>query len=317
MIRTEGLTRRFGEKVAVENLHLTIEQGEVFGLLGPNGAGKTTTVRMLTGLIAPSGGRAWVAGHELGTENTAIRRAAGLLTEAPGFYNRLSAYRNLDFYARLYQLDGVLRRRRLQQYLERMGLWDRRNDPVGQFSKGMKQKLALARALIHGPKVLFLDEPTSGLDPEAAHMVRDLIEGLKEEGRTIVLCTHNLDEADRLCNRVAILKGRLLRVASPGDLRRQVFGRQVAIFLREVTDEVWRALCSLPFVLKYERDGHRLIYEVRDPEKENPAVVRAVVAAGGEVQYITEIGHSLEEAYLSLIQKGVQRLDEEHTYPDR
>ncbi|MCL4425102.1 MAG: ABC transporter ATP-binding protein [Firmicutes bacterium] len=317
MIRTEGLTRRFGEKVAVENLHLTIEQGEVFGLLGPNGAGKTTTVRMLTGLIAPSGGRAWVAGHELGTENTAIRRAAGLLTEAPGFYNRLSAYRNLDFYARLYQLDGVLRRRRLQQYLERMGLWDRRNDPVGQFSKGMKQKLALARALIHGPKVLFLDEPTSGLDPEAAHMVRDLIEGLKEEGRTIVLCTHNLDEADRLCNRVAILKGRLLRVASPGDLRRQVFGRQVAISLREVTDEVWRAVCSLPFVLKYERDGHRLIYEVRDPEKENPAVVRAVVAAGGEVQYITEIGHSLEEAYLSLIQKGVQRLDEEHTYPDR
>jgi len=301
LIQTEGLTRRFGDKVAVENLDLTVAEGEVFGLLGPNGAGKTTTVRLLMGLIAPSGGRAWVAGHELGTENTAIRRVTGLLTESPGFYNRLSAYYNLDFYARLYHLDDALRPKRIQHYLERMGLWERRNDPVAQFSKGMKQKLALARALLHEPRVLFLDEPTSGLDPEAARMVRDLIAGLKGEGRTIVLCTHNLDEADRLCDRVGILKNRLLRVASPGDLRRQLFGRQVAMTLRAVTEEVWQAVRSLPFVLKCERDGQRLIYEVEDPEQDNPVVVRTVVAAGGEIQFITELGHSLEEAYLNLI----------------
>jgi ABC-2 type transport system ATP-binding protein len=201
MIETKGLTKKFGEILAVDRLSIEVEEGEVFGFLGPNGAGKTTTIRMLSALIAPTQGESRVAGYEIGKENYEIRKRVGILTESPGLYDRLSAERNLEFFAHLYEVDDVAGQ--VEKYLRMLGLWDRRQDEAGTFSKGMRQKLVIARALLHEPKVLLLDEPTSGLDPEAAKLVREFIGGLKREGRTIFMCTHNLDEADRLCDRIA------------------------------------------------------------------------------------------------------------------
>ena len=202
MIKTTNLTKRFGDNVAVNALALDIPSGEVFGFLGPNGAGKTTTVRMLGALIAPSEGTAIVNGFDVQQEAMQVRQTVGVLTETPGMYDRLSAEYNLLIYARLYGVDQP--EKAVQKYLSILELWDRRREAVGGFSKGMKQKLAIARALLHEPQTVFLDEPTSGLDPVAARTVREFIEQLKTEGRTIFLTTHNLDEAERLCDRVGV-----------------------------------------------------------------------------------------------------------------
>jgi ABC-2 type transport system ATP-binding protein len=213
MIATHGLTRAFDGVPAVEDVSFSVPAGTLFALLGPNGAGKTTTVRMLMGLIGPSAGTATVAGYRIGGGADAgrlLRRACGLLTEAPGFYDRMSAGDNLRFFGRLYGLSERTLRQQLEHFLKLLELWDRRDDAVGTFSKGMKQRLAIIRALFHDPKVVFLDEPTAGLDPEAALEVRELIARLKNEGRTIVVCTHNLDEAERLADAVGILRRRLL-----------------------------------------------------------------------------------------------------------
>ena len=203
MIRTEALCKYFQMKNrqinAVDGLSLEVKQGEVFGFLGPNGAGKTTTVRLLVCLIGPTAGRAWVNGLEVGVADRAIRGQVGILTESPGLYERLSARRNLEIFADLYGVKDV--KGQAEKYLRLLGLWDRRETEAGTFSKGMRQKLAIARALLHEPPILFLDEPTSGLDPEAAKTVRDFIETLRGQGRTIFMCTHNLDEAERLCDR--------------------------------------------------------------------------------------------------------------------
>jgi len=223
MIRTEQLSKYFTTRKgqqpirAVQDLSLEVHEGEVFGFLGPNGAGKTTTVRMLTSLISPTAGRAFVGRWEVGKDDQNIRRTVGILTESPGMYERLSAERNLKIFASLYDVPDVPGQ--VEKYLRMLGLWNRRFDEVGSFSKGMRQNLAIARALLHEPQVLFLDEPTSGLDPEAAKLVRDFIEELKALGRTIFLCTHNLDEADRLCDRIGIFKSRLITVDTPENLR--------------------------------------------------------------------------------------------------
>ncbi len=205
MIRTEGSFQNFRRKQKAPepfrrstDLNLDIKQGEVFGFLGPNGAGKTTTVRMLCALIGSTSGRAWVNNYEVGRQSQQVRASVGILTEQPGMYDRLSAEKNLTIYAKLYGVKDVPGQ--VEKYLRMLGLWERRKDPAGSFSKGMKQKLAIARAILHEPATLFLDEPTAGLDPEAAKLVRDFVEELKTEGRTIFLCTHNLDEADRLCS---------------------------------------------------------------------------------------------------------------------
>jgi ABC-2 type transport system ATP-binding protein len=302
MIRTEGLSKRFGDNLAVSGLDLHVARGEVFAFLGPNGAGKTTTVRLLAALIAPTAGRAWVNGYETGQDDKNVRRSLGILTEAPGLYERLNAIQNLTLYARLYEVEQV--ERQVEKYLRLLGLWSRRDEPVGGFSKGMKQRLAIARALLHEPPLLFLDEPTAALDPEAARRVRDFIGEVKGEGRTIFLCTHNLDEADRLADRVGVIKQKLIQVDSPANLRRSLYGRRVVIQLARVTQSVRMAVSELPFVKDVQQIDNTLTISLDNPEEQNPVLVERIVAAGGAVQFVNELHHSLEDVYFSLIEES-------------
>jgi ABC-2 type transport system ATP-binding protein len=299
MIQTFGLTKKFNGTLAVDRLSIEIKEGEVFGFLGPNGAGKTTTVRMLTSLIAPSSGRAIVNGFEIGKEDIEIRRTAGILTETPGMYDNLSAEYNLKVFAHLYEVNDV--KGQVEKYLRMLGLWERRNDEVGTFSKGMKQKLAIARSLLHEPRILFLDEPTSGLDPEAARLVRDFIAELSKEGRTIFMCTHNLDEADRLCDRIAVFKTQLLTVDSPQRLRSNLFGRKVVFHLRKVDESMIKNIHNLFFVQESQIIENKIVVTLDDPEAHNPEIIRTLVASGGDIQFVGELRHSLEDVYLQLM----------------
>jgi ABC-2 type transport system ATP-binding protein len=246
MIQTQNLSKTFNTTLAVDDLSLEVAEGEVFGFLGPNGAGKTTTVRMLTSLIGPTAGSAVVNGFKVGEQDTEIRRTVGILTETPGMYDNLSAEFNLEIYANLYEVEDP--KGQVEKYLSMLGLWDRRKDEAGTFSKGMKQKLAIARALLHEPRILFLDEPTAALDPEASRLVHDFITELRKEGRTIFLCTHNLDEADRLCDRVGVFKTHLLVVDTPANLRSQLFGRRVVFHLANGSETMASVIQALPFV---------------------------------------------------------------------
>jgi ABC-2 type transport system ATP-binding protein len=299
MIKTEKLTKKFNNTLAVDRLTLHIQEGEVFGFLGPNGAGKTTTVRMLTSLIAPTTGSAVVNNYQVGKDDLSIRRSVGILTETPGMYDNLSAEFNLEIFAHLCEVKDV--KGQVEKYLRMLGLWERRHDEAGTFSKGMKQKLAIARALLHEPKILFLDEPTSGLDPEASHMVREFIAQLGTEGRTIVLCTHNLAEADQLCNRIGVFKTQLLVVDSPDRLRTQLFGRKVVFHLRIADEQLRKTAANLPFVHEANLFDNKLIVNLDDPETHNPDIIRALVGAGADVQFVGEIRHSLEDVYLQLM----------------
>jgi len=306
MIKTQGLTKVFkiGKKeetelVAVNDLTLEVERGEVFGFLGPNGAGKTTTVRMLTGLIRPSAGTAQIAGFELGKNDTEIRQNVGILTESPGMYDRLTAEKNLTIFANLYDVPD--NEKSVNKYLSMLGLWERRNDTVGSFSKGMRQKLAVARALIHEPQILFLDEPTTGLDPEASKTVRDFVEELKTEGRTIFMTTHNLDEAEKLCDRVGIFQQRLLTLDSPSNLREKMYGRRVVFHLRELQPGWVDLVSNMPGTGNVEAADNKLVISLKDPEQSNPEIVKALVLAGAEVQFVGEIRHSLEQIYLEMV----------------
>jgi ABC-2 type transport system ATP-binding protein len=302
MIITENLTKRFNGILAVEGLSLQVREGEVFGFLGPNGAGKTTTVRLLTSLISPTGGTAVVNGFTVGKEDIQIRRTVGILTETPGLYDNLSAEYNLQIFASLYEVNDPATQ--VEKYLRMLGLWERRFDEVAMFSKGMKQKLAVARALLHEPKILFLDEPTAALDPESAHLVRDFIDELRKEGRTIFLCTHNLDEADRLCDRVAVFKTRLLVMDTPVRLRSQLFGRKVVFHLRTMDDKLLSLVQALPFVRETKAIDNKLLVTLDDPESRNPEILRLLVGAGADVQFVGELRHSLEEVYLQLVKNA-------------
>lgn len=299
MIRTDNLTKNFNGTLAVDRLSIEISEGEVFGFLGPNGAGKTTTVRMLTSLISPTSGRATVNGFEIGKEDIDVRRTVGILTETPGMYDNLSAEYNLNIYANLYEVDDV--KAQVDKYLQVLGLWERRYDEVGTFSKGMKQKLAIARALLHEPRILFLDEPTAGLDPEAAKLVRDFIEELSKEGRTIFMCTHNLDEADHLCDRIAVFKTQLLVVDSPQRLRSSLFGRKVVFHLRKAHEAFAQDIRKFSFVKDTQIFENKIVVTVDDPEIHNPDIIRTIVEAGGDIQFVGELRHSLEDVYLQLM----------------
>jgi ABC-2 type transport system ATP-binding protein len=304
LIEVENLTRKFGDLTAVDGVTFRVEDGEVFGFLGPNGAGKTTTVRMLCCLISKTSGEARIADYQVGNEvdSPKIRRMIGLVPDNVGLYEGMSAYDNLDFYGKLYDLSESQRKESIEYFLKLLGLWEKRNDAAGTFSKGMKQKLAVARALIHNPQVLFLDEPTANLDPESAKTVRDFLLELKKQKKTIFLNTHNLDEAQRICDRIAILNTRVMAMGTADELERTVKGRQTVIKMARAGDAVVKALERLSLTnLSY--DGARATFDVDDPEKENPPVVRTIVEAGGEIQTVTVQGSTLEDAYLKLVRK--------------
>jgi ABC-2 type transport system ATP-binding protein len=302
-IETYKLKRTFGDLVAVDDLTLAIPEGTVFGFLGPNGAGKTTTVRMLAALISLTSGTATVAGHKVGQDNTAIRQSVGILTETPGLYDRLSAEQNLIFFARLYDVPASRAAAQAEHYLRMLDLWERRNEQVGGFSKGMRQKLAIARALLHEPKVIFLDEPTAGLDPEASRIVIDFIKELRAEGRTIFLTTHNLPEADELCDTIGVFRTQLVQVDTPRNLREGLFGRGTKIRVAGDASTWVSTVQSLPFVRHVAAQDSTLSVALDNPDDQNPLLVQSLVTAGARIRAVEPISHSLEEVYMQLVGK--------------
>ena len=309
IIEANELTKIFGVHTAVDNLNFEVEEGEVFGLLGPNGAGKTTTIRMLACLISPSKGSAKVSGHQINENPLAVRQTVGILTENPSLYERLTAQENMDFFAEAYNLSEPQEKSsRIRELLEFFDLWERRNDKVATFSKGMKQKLAIARALVHNPPVLFLDEPTAGLDPESSKEVRDLMEMLsRREKHTILLCTHHLEDAERLCSRVMIInKGKSVVVGTPDELRNRIAGKpQVQINLRKVDSNIIQAAKKTTHVERVDADksASSLTVALDDVSSGTPEVVKSIVDAGGLVLGVSVLRPSLEEAYLKLIKE--------------
>jgi len=305
LIDTENLTKKFGDLTAVENLTLHVNDGEVFGFLGPNGAGKTTTVRMLCCLISKTSGIGKIGNYEIGNKEDSlkIRKIIGLVSDNVGLSENLTAYDNLDFFAKIYDCPETQRKENIQRFLEMLGLWEKRNVLAGTFSKGMKQKLAIARALIHEPQVLFMDEPTANLDPEASKTVRDFILQLKKEKKTIFLNTHNLDEAQRICDKVAIMNTSLRAIGTPQELERSVSGRKTVIGLeQQVNDMVLRSLKKLP-LKNLSSEGNAITFDVEDPDKENSPVVETIIQAGGHVKSINVVGSTLEDTYLKLVRK--------------
>ncbi|MDG6223528.1 MAG: ABC transporter ATP-binding protein [Candidatus Bathyarchaeota archaeon] len=309
MIETEGLTRKFGELTAVEDLTLNVKKGEVFGFLGPNAAGKTTTIRLLCCLIEKTRGKARIGNFDVDNKDDRIkiRKMVGLLPESVGLYDSLSAYRNLDFYGRLYEVSAEKRKENIQSLLQLLDIWGRRNDLVGTFSKGMKQKIAIARSLIHDPELLFLDEPTANLDPEASKTVRDFILNLKKQKRTIFINTHNLDEAERLCDRIGIINTQLVTVGSPESLAKGLHARKTVLQLESVNRNVLAAVEKLPMIKNVQTLDNKLVLEMDEPEMDNPELIRAVVAAGGKIQFVTELRSTLEDVYLKLIKESKSR----------
>jgi ABC-2 type transport system ATP-binding protein len=301
-ICARGLSKRFEGRVVVDNLDLDVAPGEVFALLGPNGAGKTTTVRMLAGLIGPAAGSARVAGFMLDHENAELHAHIGILTETPGMYERLSALENLEVFGRLYGLQGEALRAAIEEHLRAFELWDRRHDAVSGFSKGMKQKLAIVRAILHRPSVIFLDEPTSGLDPQAAREVMDMVLDLKKQGRTILLTTHRLEEAEELAGRVGIFRERMLALDTFENLRVRLFGRQVRVRFGGEIDGAWAdRVKAMPGVLAVEPSESGLRLSLQDPDRDIPAIVRALVESGAAIRGVEDVEHRLEEIYLQLV----------------
>lgn len=310
VISAHGLERRFRTVTAVYDLSFSVPAGQVYGLLGPNGAGKTTTIRMLAGLIAPTAGTAEIAGHALGPDNAAIRAMTGILTESPGLHDRLSARQNLAYYGRLYGLTDDPLRTAVSRYLDIVGLTEAADRRVGGFSKGMRQRVAVARALLHEPRVIYLDEPTSGLDPEAAKSIRELIASLREAGRSILLCTHNLDEAERLCDKIGILNGHLLAEGSPAELRRH--GRPTTTRVELDGGQVDPAALAgtvrgLPFVTAVASGPADLTVELAEPRRHTPDLVRELVQHGARVVAVSENVASLEQVYLELVGERADR----------
>ncbi|MDP9320220.1 MAG: ABC transporter ATP-binding protein [Chloroflexota bacterium] len=302
VLRTERLTKRFERLTAVQDLDLEVHEGEVFGFLGPNGAGKTTTLRLLCALIAPTSGRAEVAGFRLGAEDEQIRASVGILTEQPGLYERQSAEDNLLFFAALFGLPRAVARDQTERYLRLMGLWERRREAVATFSRGMKQKMAIARAAIHEPRIIFLDEPTTGLDPDAARTVREFIAQIRGEGRTVFLCTHNLDEADRLCDRIAFFRRSVIRIDTPARFRAELYGHATEFrILPSPRPEDLARIQAIEGVTDATFENGSIIVSSGDPLLVNPRVVRALVGAGAQIAYVTDRKASLEDVYLKIV----------------
>jgi ABC-2 type transport system ATP-binding protein len=299
----ERLSKRFGDRIAFDDVSLEVGHGEVFGFLGPNGAGKTTMVRTLGTLLAPSAGAAFIGGIPLTPDNgVEIRRRIAIMPESPGLYLRLSVAENLQCFADLYEVPDPTDR--VRRVLRAVNLTDRADDACGTLSKGLRQRVALARALLSDPQLLFLDEPTSGLDPVAARDVHQLITALSRRGVTIFLTTHRLEEAERLCDRVAILNTTLRTIGRPDELRERLFARTLTVRTLVALPDADRVFAGLPAVDGWRQDGPATYaLAVSEQAVAAPAVTRALVAAGADVLSISQSQHSLEDVYLELIDR--------------
>ncbi len=301
MIEAAGLTKQFDDFVAVDSIDLSVREGEVLALLGPNGAGKTTTVRMLAAILKPTAGWARVAGYDTVRDARLVRQTIGLLTEFPGLYLRMRGLEYLDFFGQLQGLAPAQRMERSEQLLKRFELWEACNQRTGEYSKGMRQKLALVRAMLHDPQVLFLDEPTSAMDPHSARLVRDAIVELRRDRRTIVLCTHNLPEAEQLADRIAIIRrGRIVALGTPAELKNRLLGEPVLeLRLAQSLDGLLPELADLVTV---ETHGDNwLRYRTATPEAVNPRLLQRLAERGTPVVTLSEVPRSLEDVYLRIV----------------
>lgn len=304
IIETQNLTKEFGSLRAVDSLNLRIREGEILVLLGPNGAGKTTSVRLLASILKPTSGRATIAGHDVVEGAKIIRQIVGFLTEFPGLYPRMSLGDYLDFFGELYGISKEERRRRIDELMERFGVLGMRGKHLAEFSKGMRQRVALVRALIHDPQILFLDEPTSAMDPHSAKMVRDYIRGLRSSRHTILLCTHNLAEAESLADRVAIIsQGRITALGTPGELKRQFLG--TPLFELRLASSLDRLLPKVGEWVEIEEHAPTWFrYRTPSPEEVNPLLLHRLAEEGAEVVTLSEVPRSLEEVYLHIMEDG-------------
>ncbi|MHA1263645.1 MAG: ABC transporter ATP-binding protein [Candidatus Helarchaeota archaeon] len=304
MIRVENLGKYFNGHKAVDGISFTVENGEIFGFLGPNGAGKTTTIRMLSCIIQPTMGNAWLNGHSILEEQMAIRKMVGILTENPCLYERLTAMYNLTFFGNLYEVPETILTQRIEEILEIFDLTTRKDEKVETFSKGMKQKLALARTLLHDPDILFLDEPTAALDPKMAKEVRDYVKKLsRRKKRIIFICTHNLSEAEALCDRVAVIDhGKIVGLGSPSELSKELWkGERVEIRLKNFNTRIEQAIHDVGLITSFTHDESLLSIDVPDATIANPIIIKKLVEAGADIVSVEIKGHSLEEVYLNLI----------------
>jgi ABC-2 type transport system ATP-binding protein len=309
LIEAKGLTKEFDTLTAVRNVDLRVAEGEILALLGPNGAGKTTTIRMLASILRPTGGSAMVAGFSVVDEPQRVRARVGLLTEHHGLYTRMRAPRYLRFFGEAYGIEPAPLELRLNGLLDQFGLSEAVDLQLGQYSRGMRQKLALARALLHDPPVLMLDEPTSAMDPSSARMVRQRIHGLRSSNRAIIVCTHNLAEAEELADRIAIIRrGRIIAQGSPRQLKQRLLGDPIMEV--SLANELDGAESELPDDILAVATGDSWIrYRVADPDRTNPMVLRALEAAGLDVVTLSEVGRTLEDVYLEVVD-GAERAEE-------
>ncbi|MEA2075492.1 MAG: ABC transporter ATP-binding protein [Euryarchaeota archaeon] len=299
MIEVQNLTKTFNGKTVLDGIRFEVKEGEIFGFLGPNGAGKTTTMRIILGLLKPTSGNALVFGEDLGSCDK-LRRRVRILLENDGLYEGLSAYENLDYYSQLYGISD--REEKIKNLLDFVGLPDRKDDKVGKFSKGMKRKLGLARAIIHDPEVLFLDEPSSGLDPEAQRMVRDLIFQLSKEKRTIFLNSHDLDEVQKVCSKIAILHGGTIKAYDKVENLRNTFSKPIFEITLIDTADVRIAsdiLHSLDYVSDCEEDGLRITVTLK--EEKSSTILNELVNNGIKVEEVKRLAKSLEDVYLDIV----------------
>lgn len=303
MIEAQGLTKYFGEFLAVNDISFQVEPGTVFAILGPNGAGKTTTIRMLTSILVPTSGTASVAGYDVVKHPAQVRASVGVLTEQHGLYERMKGLEYLDFFGRVYRLSATVRRKRSQELMERFGLGDALDRRVSEYSKGMKQKLALVRALLHDPPVLLLDEPTSAMDPQSARLVRDAIVELKYDRRTIILTTHNLTEAQELSNQIGVIRrGRIIAQGDIDSLSQRFVGPPL-MDLRTVQPLNGMTEHLRQMVKVREAYPDRLLYETMTPAETNPLVLRRLLEAGIDVLTLSRVSQTLEEIYLNIVEE--------------
>ncbi|GAP12352.1 ABC-type multidrug transport system, ATPase component [Longilinea arvoryzae] len=304
VIRTRALSRYFSAVHAVDQVSFEVSGGTVFGFLGPNGSGKTTTIRLLLGLLEPTSGQAEVLGQDTRSGGDAIRQRCGALLEHTGLYERLSAEENLDFYGRVWHLPAADRSARIHELLSGLGLWDRRKETVANWSRGMKQKLAVARTLLHRPQLIFLDEPTAGLDPiAAAALLDDLDQLVKQQGVTVFLTTHNLGEAEKLCDRVAVIhQGRLLSIGSPDELRLRQGGRRLEIVGRGFNETALAALRQRSEIKAVSQEDHHLVVDLSGDVDTAP-LVQLLVSLGVQIDEVRKGKASLEEVFLELVKE--------------